>query len=78
MINVLVYRLKFRSKKRGTLKPLETQKAGLLISQTVQRESFADLISKLEDYKKEKVNQDLAKLPPFLDSDNTIDQRNIL
>ena len=37
-----------------------------------QRESFAELFSKLEDNTGEKVKHDLAKLSPFVDNDNTI------
>ena len=36
-----------------------------------QRESFAELFSKLEDNSGEKVKHDQAKLCPFVDSDNT-------
>ena len=36
-----------------------------------QGESFAELITKLEDHSGEKVKHDLAKLSPFVYSDNT-------
>ena len=43
-----------------------------------QRESFGELVRKLEDNTGEKVKHDLAKLSPFVDSDNTIRLRGRL
>ena len=62
MINVVVYCLRFRSKQRGIVTALERQKSELLILQMTQRESFAELFSKLEDNTGEKVKHHLAKL----------------
>ena len=71
-IKVVVFRLRFRSKQTGIVTALERQKSKLLIFQLTQRERFADLFSKPEDNTGEKVKHDLAKLSPFVDSDNTI------
>ena len=67
MINVVV-----RSRQHGAVTALERQKAELMILMMRQRDSFAELFKKLEDNTGEKVKQDLAKLSPFVDNDNTI------
>ena len=72
MINVVVYCLRFRSKQRGVVTALERQKAELMILMMTQRESFAELFNKFEDGSGERVKHDLAKLSPFVDSDNII------
>ena len=72
MINVVVYCLRFRSKQQEIVTALERQKSELFILQMTQRESFAELFSKLEDNTGESVKHDLAKLSPFVDIDNTI------
>ena len=72
MINAVAYCLRLRSKQRGVVTALERQKVELLILQMAQRESFAELFSKLQDNSDERVKHDLAKLSPFVDSDNTI------
>ena len=78
MINVVVHCLRFRSKQTGIVTALERQKSELLILQMTQLESSAELFSKLEDSTGEKVKHDLAKLSPFVDSDNTIRLRGRL
>ena len=72
MINVVVHCLRFRSKQRGVVTALERQKAEYLILQVTQRESFAQLFGKLEVNSGAKMKHCLAKLSPFVDSDNTI------
>ena len=67
-----VYGLRFRSEHRSVVTEIETQKAELMILKITQRESFAELISKIEDHSGEKVKHELAKHSPFVDSDNTI------
>ena len=47
MINVVVYCLRFGSKQQGIVTALKRQKSELLILQMTQRESFAELFSKL-------------------------------
>ena len=78
MINVVCYWLRFRSKLGGIVTALERQKSELLLLQVTQRKSFAELFCKLEDNTGEKVEHDLAKLFPFVDSDNTIRLRGRL
>ena len=69
---MVVYCLRFRSKKRGIVTALERQKPDFLILQMTQRASFVERSTKLEDNTGEKVKRDLAKLSPFVDSENTI------
>ena len=78
MINVVVYCLRFRSKQRGAVTALERQKVELTILLMIQRDSFAELFKKLEEGSGERVKHDLAKLSPFVDSDNTIRLRGRL
>ena len=78
MINVVVYCLRFRSKHRGVFTALERQRAELVMMKMTQRESFAELVCKLEDNTGEKVKHDLAKLSPSVDSNNTIRLRGRL
>ena len=50
-----------------------------MIMKMTQRETFSDLVSKLEDNTgKKEVKHDLAKLYPFVDSDSTIRLRGRL
>ena len=72
MINVVVQCLRFTSKQCGNVIQLELQKAEFLILQIIQRESFAEMLSKLADHNGEKVQQNLANFLPFVDSDSTI------
>ena len=71
MINAVVYSLILRSKQRGFVTALKSQKANFLIKQLTQQERFAEVFSKFEVNSGEKMNSDLAKLPSFVDSDNT-------
>ena len=75
---MVVYCLRFRLKQRGIVTALKRQKSELLILQMTQRESSADLFSKLEDNTGEKVKHDLAKFFSVVDSDNTIRLRGRL
>ena len=72
LIKVVVYCLGFRSKQRGSVTALKKQKFDVYILQTTQCESFAELFNKLEDNTGENLKQNLAKLFPFIDSDNTL------
>ena len=70
MINVVVYCLRFKFKQRGVVPAMNRQRVELKIMRMTQRESFAELFSKLEDNTGEKKQNDLAKVSPFADSDN--------
>ena len=65
--------LRFRSKQHGVVPALERQKkVRSLVLQLLKRESFAELINKLEKNSREKVKHDLPRPSPFLESDSTI------
>ena len=72
MVNVVVQCLRFTSKQFGIVIQLDPQKAKLLFSQMLQRESFADMLSKLADHNGEKMQHDWANFLPFVESDSTI------
>ena len=78
MINVVAYCLRFRSQQRGIVAELERKKVEVVIMKTTQRESFAQLFSKLEDNTGEKVKHDLLKPSPFVNSGSTIRLRGRL
>ena len=72
MIKVIVYCLTFRSKQRDVVTALDRQTAELLLWHMMPRESLAELFSNFADNSGDKVNHDLPKLSPIVDSEKTI------
>ena len=75
MINAVLYSFILRSKQRGFVTALESQKANFLIMQLTQHERLAEVFSKLEVNSGDKVKSDLAKLPPFVDNTTYLEGR---
>ena len=72
MIKVIVYCLTFRSKQRDVVTALDRQTAELLLWHMMPRESLAELFNNFADNSGDKVNHDLPKLSPIVDSEKTI------
>ena len=78
LINVIVYCLRFRSKKKGPISVEEMDRAKLILLRAAQRESFPELAGCLAKGSFEKLPHNLGRLSPFLAEDGSMRLRGRL